>query len=278
MAQIAKECTASQLKRDGFKVAGKCKSLYVSQSGAVFCMEAGKYLKPSARHYIKTETEYLSVPKLILEAFAGVPYRSGQIVCIDGDRANLSIENVQYARIFPADKKPDPVNEENLLKALRCYEQLSVKFNIKESLQTCRYLKRITERRRFFVEKKGFEHIEVFQTFIIEGNLNKTALKHGLTVRDCAIVKGKYLNMLIGEIISDIERGILEPLPHKPERQTETQILREYNKGLIERGGEPLPLRKPSVRQQIKELKNILNEPRAQQTETDADEKQKPVH
>ncbi len=269
MAQSEKKCTAIQLKRDGFKMAGKCKSLYVSQSGAVFSVVAGKFLKPTERNQVKPETEYLSVPKLVLEAFANEPYRNGHIIHIDGNKENLNVENLKYTRIFPTDRKPDPVNREHLLLVIRCYVRVNESYNVKDSFQTGIYLKMITGRRLFFELNKELKHIDVFQSYINGDNASKTAKKYGLTALDRAVIINMFINMLITEILKDIENGIIQILPYKPKLKTATQQIREYNKELIERGAKPLPLRKKSVNQKIKEYKNMLNNQREQLPKTD---------
>lgn len=236
--------TIHQLKQSGFKLVTGFSSLYVNTQGKVYNLKTGKYLKPTPRNLIKPENEYLSVPKLVLQAFAKQPYRNGQIQYIDGNKTNLSVQNLKYSRIFTPDRTPEPVNRENLMTAIRCYIQVKERFKVNESLQTRFYLQSITRQRLFFIHKQDLQHIEVFETYINGANTIKTATKHGLTVRDCSVIVNQFINLLITEILQELENGLLTIQPYKPKPPTKTQTIREYNKGLIERGKKPLPLRK----------------------------------
>lgn len=252
--------TIHQLKQSGFKLVTGFSSLYVNPQGKVYNLKTGKYLKPTPRNFIKPENEYLSVPKLVLQAFAKQPYRNGQIQYIDGNKANLSIQNLKYSRIFEPDRKPEPVNRENLLTAIRCYIQVKERFNVNERLQTRFYLQSITRQRHFFIYKKDLQHIEVFETYINGANTTKTATKHGLTVRDCSVIVNQFIKLLITDILQELENGLLTIQPYSPEPPTKTQILRDYNKDLIKRGCKPLPLRKKSLKEQLRDFQKTIDE------------------
>jgi len=252
--------TIHQLKQDGFKLVTGFSSLYVNQRGKVYNIKTGKYLKPTPRNLIKPENEYLSVPKLVLQAFAKQPYRNGQIQYINGNKANLSVQNLKYSRIFAPDRTHEPVNRENLLTAIRCYIQVKERFKISDSYQTRFYLQSITRQRLFFIYKKDLQYIEVFETYIEGNNTTKTATKHGLTVRDCSVIVNQFINLLITDILTDLENGLLTIQPYKPKPPTKTQTIREYNKGLIERGKKPLPLRKKSLKEQLRDFQKTIDE------------------
>lgn len=260
MKQSKRAETIHQLKQDGFKLVKGFSYLYVNPQGKVYSLKTGKYLKPTARNLIKPENKYLSVPKLVLQAFAKQPYRNGQIHYIDCNKSNLAVQNIKYSRIYAPDRTPEPVNRENLLIAIRCCIQVKKRFNVNDSYQTRFYLQIITEQRQFFIYKKDLQYIEVFKTYIEGNNTTKTATKHGLTVRDCSVIVNQFTNLLINDILTDLENGLLTIQPYEPKAPTKTQILRDYNKDLIKRGCKPLPLRQKSLKETFQECRKTIDE------------------
>ena len=123
----------------------------------------------------------------------------------------------------------------------------------------------ITENRGFFIINSRSKYIEVYKTYIAAPDLTTksittTAKKHGLAVRDCATIVNKFTNQLIGEILSDLEKCFLRIQEYKPKKPTKTQIIKEFNKEAIKGGFKPLPLRKKSLKEKLKDFEKSLNE------------------
>ena len=67
----------NKLKQEGYKMVTGYSYLYIHPTGKVYNLKIDKYLKRNARNYIKADNECLSVPKLVLQAFANQPYKNG---------------------------------------------------------------------------------------------------------------------------------------------------------------------------------------------------------
>lgn len=202
---------AIQLKGAKFIQVINCNDLYISQSGTIYNINTGKYLKPNAKNIIRTEREYLSLPKLILQAFAGQRYRAGQMVYIDGNKANLTPQNLKYVRLFePA--RTSEVNKTDLMTVIRCYFEVEKRFKVKDTFQTRLYLQMITANRLFLVLKSDRPNFQVYQTYMegLTNNLTTAANQHGLTVRDCSIIVNGFTNLLIDEILDELNSGYLK--------------------------------------------------------------------
>lgn len=250
----------NKLKQEGYKMVTGYSYLYIHPTGKVYNLKIDKYLKRNARNYIKADNECLSVPKLALQAFANQPYKNGQISYKDGNRDNIGIENITYRRIFEPTRTPDPVSLEKLLTAIRCYFSVKERYKVNDRLQTRLYLQSITRQRLFFIEKHDLKHIEVFETFINGENTTQTATKHGLSTMDCSVIINQFTNILVKSILTDLEKGLLSIQPYKPKPPTITQTIREHNKWLIERGKKPLPLRKKSLKETLRDFKKTIDE------------------
>ena len=261
-----------QLKQEGFKLISGFSYLYINPQGRVFNLKTGRYMKPVKQNTIKPESKYLSVPKLVLQAFANQPYRRGQIQFFDGNKNNVETENMRYAQLFPSNQKPDPVKSENLLIAIRCYFQVLESFKIKDTLQTKIYLSQIADLRGFLIGNHKTKYIDVFRTYLIgnhqtqysymlgKRNIADTAKQHNLTFRDCSIIVNQFLNILIKEVLEDLENNLLSIQEYEPKPPNQTEIIRQYNKDLIKRGKKPLPLRKKSVKEKLKDFEKHVNE------------------
>lgn len=261
-----------QLKQEGFKLISGFSYLYINPQGRVFNLKTGRYMKPVKQNTIKPESKYLSVPKLVLQAFANQPYRRGQIQFFDGNKNNVEAENMRYAQLFPPNQKPDPVKPENLLMAIRCYFQVLESFKIKDTLQTKIYLSQIADLRGFLIDNYKTKNIDVFRTYLNgnhqtqygymlgKRNIADTAKQHDLTFRDCSIIVNQFLNMLIKEVLEDLENNLLSIQEYEPKPPTQTEKIRQYNKDLIKRGKKPLPLRKKSVKEKLKDFEKHVNE------------------
>lgn len=252
--------TIKRLKQKGFKVITGFSYLYINQQGQVFSLITGKYIEPNTRNCIRPRGEWLSVPKLVLQEFGMQLYRSGQITYLDGDKSNMSIKNIKYSRIFAPDRTAESVNSENLTKAIRCYIQVTERFNANDKLHTRLYLQTITKQRQFFIYYQDSKHIEVFKTYIEGNSKNETAKKHGLGIRDCSVIVNRFINLFVSDVLHEFEAGLLIIQPYKLKPITATQAIREYNREIIKIGGKPLPLRKKSLKESLQDWQKTLNE------------------
>ena len=91
-------------------------------------------------------------------------------------------------------------------------------------------------------------------------NRIETAKENCISVRDCSFVVNKFLNILITDIITDLEAGKLTKQVYQTRPKTKTQILREVNEYLTANGGEPVPLRRKSEKELLKDFKKYLND------------------
>jgi hypothetical protein len=251
--------TVKELKKAGFRTVPEHKNILISNTGKVYDINTGKYLKPTARNYIKPENKYLSLPKLVLLTFKGEKYRNGQIHYIDGNNKNFSPSNIQYNSIFDS-KQTEPINKADLLTAIRCYFEVTRKFNITDKIKTHLYLQEITQIRHYFYKNRNKPFINLYLTYIgfdiiYKRNIAETAKLHGLPVRDCLLIVNRFTNTLINEILQDLKNGYLNIKEYKPKKPTKTDEIRKINEYLKEHGKKPFPLKKKSVKQSAKAIK-----------------------
>jgi len=264
MKRETRNDTIKELKTKGFKLVKDYNSLYINENGNVYSLKHGRYLKPTAKNLIIIENVYLNVSKLVLQAFKGEPYRSGQIHYIDGDKANVSRENVKYSSLFNTDILVI-VNTTDLMTAIRCYFEVDKSFSILDAFKTRMYLQTITEITGFIRFNQSKPHIEVYKTYIgvlLFGlkSIAQTAKQHGLSIRDCTIIVNSFSNELINGILKDLKAGTLKEHPYKPKKPTLTEQKRHVNEYLTANGQTPIPLRKKSVKERLKEFNNLLIE------------------
>jgi len=256
--------TAKQLKKDGFKPIPGYESLLISETGKVYSLQTAKHLKRTERNYIKHENKYLSVPKLVLMTFKGEPYKSGQIVYIDGIKTNSSKENIKYTRLFVPEQSTK-VNTADLLTSIRCYFEVDKNFKIRDNFKTRLYLQNIIEKRGFFAKHKNIQHIDVYLTYLgkhifEQKSIIDTAKVHSLPVRDCLVIVNSFTSTLISEILQDLKNGYLQQLEYKPKQPTKTDRIRQINEYLTANGQKGVPLRKKSIKQTVKEFEKYVQD------------------
>jgi len=261
MQREARTKQIDQLKQNGFKMVKDYPDLYINETGNVYSLKNGTYLKPDKRKPLNIEKTDLNIPKLILQTFKGETYRAGKIVYIDGNKANTTAQNIKYSRLFEPCKTIE-VSQADLMTAIRCYYQVEKRYTTKDSIQTRMFARLIISERGFFIDNSKKPYIEVFKTYIegIQNSLSATAKTHGLTVRDCSIIVNGFTNQLISDILQDLKAGILIINDFQPRRKTETQILNEYNQQRKANGQKPLPLRKQSTKESLKEFERLMTE------------------
>jgi hypothetical protein len=250
MGKTTKTETINRLKADGYRMVNGFRFLYINPFGSIYNLKTGKYNKKT---YIKLENRYLSVAKLVLQAFKNEPYRNGQITFIDGNKENLSVENIKYSRLFEPNQYEE-INHSELLKAIRCYFEVERRFNTKEACLTRLYVQMIAGKRGFLIEKRMFPNFEIYKTFItgVSNSIANTAKAHKMSVRDCAIIVNGFTNLLVKEILQDLEAGLLCVKEYKAKAPTQTQVLKQYNEELKAKGLKPVPVRKRSAKEQLK--------------------------
>lgn len=261
MQREARNQQINQLKQNGFKIVKDYPYLYINETGNVYSLKTGEYLKPDPKNTIQTETKRLNVPKLILQTFKGETYRAGQIVYIDGNKANTTAQNIKYSRLFEPGKTIE-VNQTDLMTAIRCYFEVEKRYTTKDSIQTRMFARLIISERGFFIDNSKKPYIEVFKTYIegLQNSLSATAKEHGLTARDCSIIVNGFINQLISDILQDLKAGVLRINDYQPRKKTETQILKEHNEQRKANGQKPLPLKKQSLKESLKEFEKLSNE------------------
>ena len=228
--------TAKELKNEGFRLVNGFDYLYINENGKVYDTNKRKYLTPTARNYIKPENKYLSVPKLVLMTFDGKAYKSGQIQYIDGNKANLSRENIKYSRLFTTEQS-NKVNKSDLLTAIRCYFEIDQKYKIRNNFYTRLFLESILAKRAFFTKHKKTKHIEVYLTYLGKHlfelkSIADTAKEHCLSVRDCLLIVNSFTNILISEILHELKNGTLFVLEYQKPKRTIKESLKDFKQHL----------------------------------------------
>lgn len=278
MERNKRNAKIKELKRDGFKVVTGLPSIYINAQGKVFNLKKGRFMKPSRQIYIKPETKLLNVAKLVLQMFDNQQYKSGYIKFIDGDKSNLSLENLKYLSLFPPNHEPEPLNTANVLNAIRCYFKIEERFNINDSFRFKYYMRLIADSRGFFSCKRDTEHIEVFKGYL-NGNaeplkndmsenwsISETAKHYDITIRDCTIIVSHFKNVLVNEILQDLEKGVLAISEFQAKTPSTTETLKKLNKRIIEKGEPPIKLQNKSDKEKAVDFINRLNEHKNQST------------
>ncbi len=230
----------AQLKKQGFKVVKGYANLYLNQSGVVYHCTKGRYLKiVQNRNTISIGTKKVSVPKLILQEFAGETYRAGQIAYIDGDKTNICLSNIRYQRKYPPGEAKR-IERDKLLTAIRCYFSVDKNYTPGNQFLTKEYLRAITESRDFFNIHSQKANIKVFSTYLngihaetipnsttkYLGALSKhaTAKALNLSVRDTETIIENFTALLITEILTEMDAGKLALRPYREKNNTINQL------------------------------------------------------
>lgn len=259
MNRIQRAERIKQLKENGYKRVPNISYIYLNDSGKIYSLQKDRELKSTSKNLVRIENEYLNVAKLILWIFKKEPMRANQqIRYIDGDRTNLSVENVEYTRKYKNGLKSN-VNNENLYIAIRCYFNVPKKYKIKDRFRTRMYLSEILEMRGFYIDNQNKEGIEVFKSYMKDliSNHAVIAQKYNISIWDCAYIVNGFINQLSNEILKALQAGILQV---KDFKLTKRQELRELNKQLVSNGLNPIRLRKKSNKELIKDFEKFCNE------------------
>ena len=266
-----KSALIAQLKETGYKQIPGMRDYYINHTGQVTNIKTGNPLKWIAgRDLIRIENKTYNVPKLILLAFRGEPYRKQkQIAYIDGNKYNISLQNIRYAALC-VDLPDTVINETDFVNAIRCYIQVRKRYNRMDNIATMLYLQMITEKRCFFDQYAKAPYINVFQAYLsgFRMSIATTAKEKRIPIKECGIIVRFYINQLIRDIQKDVEIGILAVLPYQPRKKTMTQVLKEYNADRIADGLPPLKIdRRPAIIRYREKWENIKREIENESTE-----------
>ena len=249
------------LNKKGYKRVPTFPNLFLNDNGNIYNLSTGKELKPTPKGHVIVNSQYLSLPKLVLLTFKKEQIRSGQIKYIDGNKRNLNPQNLQYVTQYPDSNK---INYERLKIAIQCYFEVGKQYNVKDYTLTRIYLKSIIERRCFYMDYANRAGMDIFKSYMndITNSRAKVAKVYDIPVKDCDFIVNDFTNLLINDILIDLEIGILTAKEyHKP--KTQTQTIREINEYRKSVGHALLPLRKSSDKEKInkylKHSKSIQN-------------------
>ena len=246
----------------GFKRVQTLSDLFINECGAVYSLTKGKELTRDKRNTVNVDGKRVNVAKLLLSAFSGEPMReNSHIMYIDGNSSNISPSNVKYPQIYTNGLKTD-VNPDQLRDIIRCYFEVPPKYSVNNQVITRMFLAEIIRKRAFYTVYSTESGINIFKSYMQGYTKNRieTAKENGISVRDCSFVVNKFLNILITDIITDLEAGKLTKQVYQTRPKTKTQILREVNEYLTANGGEPVPLRRKSEKELLKDFKKYLND------------------
>ena len=241
-----------ELKKAGYKPVPK--SVYwLNSTGKVYNQRTGKTVNP---RIIKTDDGGFSIEKAVLWLFAGIPPRGGQIVYLDGNKANIAVENLKYTSVVTL--PPETVNRENLCRAIRCFYEIDRKAKPRPSNILIRFkLARIYKAVNFAEKHRNKPYFSVFEQWINEYENDvfeptETAPPEKITVRERQAVKAHYLNLLTAEICAGLDAGIYELKPFALTKAEKRKIYVAKLKKL----GVTIPRRK-SNKQRLKEWQEI---------------------
>jgi len=233
--QTKKAVSIRELQKDGFKKT-KISGLYISKDGKAYNYNSKRNLTPTTKGTIIIDSKAYNLSKLILETFANIPVRSGQIYFTNGNDNDFSLLNVAYKSTI---KEPLPVDSD-LIKCIRLYFEVDKKFK-KSNLLFKYYLNEIAVKRGFLFlhTGKGFDLFKEWLTFdltIKSNSIYNLSLKNGFSARNGQNEIYKYLNLLITGCLQDFENRTLKLKDFKRKPPTKTQRLKAKQKALDELG------------------------------------------
>jgi len=186
---------------------------------------------------------------------------------------NLSEKSVKRIPALPASILSDSgqktaskraknnINYENLTTAIRCYFEVEKRYNPKDYILTRLYMNQIIKIRGFYEDYSKRAGMYIFENYMQGGRNSRaeTAKKTGISVRDCNYIINDFTNLFANDILTDLQAGKLT-IKDYFRNKTKTQKLREANKYLTAHGMKPLPLRKKSDKEKVRDFKKYLNE------------------
>jgi hypothetical protein len=210
----------AELKERGFKPSIDFPDIWINSNGVVYSFTKKAILKPNNRNLVEMGNgSYLNVPKAILQAFTGQKIRKrANIIYVDGNKNNLSPQNIRYIRVLP--HKPIVINQIELIQAIRCYFEVEEGFNSKSILLKT-YLALIAENTGFNQRYKEEPYYKLFTDYLkINASFNSIARLNNIGVRDCRQIVNTYINELINSILSQLKKNILTLKPYLTKKST----------------------------------------------------------
>jgi hypothetical protein len=248
-SQMKRRDFIKYLTQKGYKRIKTLPNLFLNDSGQIYDLNTGRKLTAIRNTYIRYCGRYLNIAKLVLLTFKKEQIRGGQIRFIDGNKSNISTQNLEYVTKYN-DRKH--IDRERLKTAIRCYFEVEKKYNTKNHIQTRIFLKHIISTRLFYYDYSKRPHIDVFKSYMngIINNCANVSKMHGITVRDCNYIINDFINLLVNDILTDMQNGILQTKEYY-KKLTNTDYTRQTNEYLKKRGLKPLPLRKKAKKETL---------------------------
>lgn len=268
---VKKAVSIRELQKQGFKKT-KISGLYVSKTGKAYNYSSNRFLTATGKGTIIINGKGYNLAKLILETFAKIENRNGQINFINANDKDFSFENLEYKSTII--QLPPVAND--LIKCIRFYIIVHTKFNLKSNLFKF-HLWELMKYRNFENRYTG-KDFEMFieyskNDFLVSNNQKTIFDKFNYTATNGKNAINKYLNLLIYECLQDFENGLLQLKDFAPKPPTKTDNLRALQKTAKEYGlNVKIPLRKKSNRELLNDwrkfskaidlkIENIKNEP-----------------
>lgn len=236
----------NELRAAGYKPVPDC-AAWLKADGTAYNPETKRTAKPRT---ITTAGKQWQTEKVVLWLFAGIQPRGGQIIHLDGNKANKAVGNLQYSSIYNT-LPHETINRECLRTAIRCYFNIDRKAKPHTSdINTRLQLWHIYKVRRGFATKHANEpYFNEFEAWIYNGAhimQNEPQRHENRKERERQTIIAHFLNLFTSEICSEHAAGLLPSLPYRKTkrelRTKETELLHEY--GLKRQRA--VPLRLPS--------------------------------
>lgn len=221
----------NELRTAGYKPVPDC-AMWLSADGTAYNPETKRTAQPRT---ITTAGKQWQTEKVVLWLFAGIQPRGGQIIHLDGYKANKAVGNLQYSSIYNT-LPHETINRENLRTAIRCYFNIDRKAKPHTSdINTRLQLWHIYKVRDFADTHRKEPYFNEFEAWIYNGAhiaQNEPQQPKNRKERERQTIIAHFLNLFTSEICSEHAAGVLSSLPyHKTKRELrakETALLHEY--------------------------------------------------
>ena len=210
--------------------------------------------------------------KVVLWLYKGESPRNGNVIHLDGNKSNKSVQNLKYARlILPFEY--EQINYDNLIIAIRSFCNI----DRRENLQISNLSTRILLSRVFtcvsFTPSMDNNHYQIFKHWINNMLVNPKTLSElfKLSIRDIHVIRNHYLNEFTDYIVQlnrpqlpftptkrDQQKQLTEKLHSMGLKRPKKQSLKQSLKQLIKKW----EISKESIDKFIEENKSTNNEPK----------------
>lgn len=178
------------------------RNISLSKNGDVKNTKTNKILKVSKRGYFIYPDQPVNLPKLMLSVFKGIKIRTGQILFLDGNTQNYSLDNLEYKTKLQRIQRPC---ENDIKEIIKYYYGKDEIINIKDVYKYRIQLKIILVKRNFFYRNKEVFNIQVFEDYfsIFMPGFLQLSKRNNITVNDAERTIYFFLNKLIDDCKSD---------------------------------------------------------------------------